>query len=259
MKKLTINIFLIIGLFATLSCSKEEDNATPNSSATDLTGCKVISMTNENYKIVYAYNTNGTIKTVTEYYASDTTTPVEVYTYTHTNGSVTYVNKSMRERGYYTINAAGRVTTSDIIYYDGPDSSTATSGKMTGYEYNTDGYLNKKTVTFSSAAGASTTIYSYIWMNGNITNEITVSQSGSTSNTAYTYYTDKSNAFSSLTSLTEFIGPDSKNLVKAITNATTGSLNESYSYEFDASGKPIKTTVTDNSNTYTFTSTFMCP
>lgn len=259
MKKLSINIFLIIGLFSILSCSKDDDNSTPSSTATDLTGCKVISITNDNYKTVYAYNTNGTIKNITEYYTSDTTSPVEIYTYTHNSGTITYVNKSGRERGNYTINAVGKVTSSTINYYNGQDPTVATSGVMTSYEYDANGYLNRRILTSASASGSSTTTYSYIWMNGNIANEISVNQGGSTSNTAYTYYTDKSNAFSSLTSLTEFTGPDSKNLVKSTTNAITGSAMDSYSYEFDASGKPVKTTVTDNSNTYTFTSIFMCP
>lgn len=261
MKKLNIKLLLVVSLFTFISCSKDDDSATPNTTVTDLTGCKVLSMTNDNYKTVYAYNSNGSINTITEYYTSDPTTPVEVYTYTHSSGTITYTNKSGREQGSYTINANGRVTTSNITYYNGPDPTTATSGLMTSYEYNASGYLTKRTVTSASASGSFTTTYTYIWTNGNISNEISVSQSGSTSNTAYTYYTDKSNAFSSLTSLTEFTGPDSKNLVKASSDLSSGSLQESYTYEFDANGKPIKTIVTDNStsNTYNITSTFDCP
>lgn len=259
MKKLNIKLLLLVSLFTIISCSKDNDSATPTSNVTDLTGCKVLSITNDNYQTVYAYNSNGSINTITEYYTTDPTTPVEVYTYTHASGTITYTNKSGREKGSYTINATGKVTSSNITYYNGPDPTTATSGVMTSYEYNANGNLTKRTVTSASSSGSFTTTYTYIWADGNITNEISVSQSGGTSNTSYTYYTDKSNAFSSLTSLTEFTGPDSKNLIKTSSNSITGSLNESYTYEFDAGGKPIKTIVTDNSNTYNISATFQCP
>ncbi|MFN3445381.1 MAG: hypothetical protein ACK44D_06555 [Bacteroidia bacterium] len=259
MKKLNIKLLLAVSLFTVISCSKDNDSATPTFTVTDFTDCKVLNLTNDNYKIVYAYNSNGSINTISEYYTSDLTTPIEVYTYTHKSGTITYTSKSGREQGNYTINASGRVTTSNITQYNGPDPTSVTSELMTSYEYDANGNLIKRTVTSENPAESTTTTYTYIWVNGNITNEISVSQSGSTSNTAYTYYTDKLNAFSSLTSLIDFTGPDSKNLIKASSNSISGSIYESYTYEFDAAGKPLKIIITDNSNTYNTFATFMCP
>jgi hypothetical protein len=230
----TLVIFLTIGITQN-ACKKAETTTTSN--YPDLTGCKVTVYSDATSETKISYNSNGTVSKIEEY---EVGTLFNTNTYTYEPGKASYVNTSGREKGEYVLDSKGRATSSAIIYYQGQDPSTATSGIISTYKYNSAGNLVEKKEDYSSQSGTTSYLKTYQWTNGNMTTEIEVSSNNTSSVTNYEYYTDKSNAMSFTESAIEFTGVASKNLIKTSKEGKTGAVITSFSYEFNSAGKPTK-------------------
>lgn len=249
---------LMITVFSLMieSCAKEEENKT--TTVTPL-NCQLISKQVGSEKMVYEY-VNGNIKTISGY-LSVSPNPVEVYTYTYNGQTITYTNKSGREKGTITLDDKGNALSHDITFYSGQDTSEATSMTLQGFTYDNAGYLIKMSRTLASSSGNSSSSRVYEWKDGNLYSTKLISSIGDTlSKDVYTYYTDKQNTFADFFRKTKFTGNQSKNLLKEITDHSNASpqVIETYTYQFDEKGLPVKTIINRMGNVTEETNAFQC-
>lgn len=251
----SLALFLLFGL-SFQSCKKEETKSTDTIGYPDLTGCKVTRFYEGDGDTRITYNSNGTIAKIEEYQSGEL---MNTNTYTYETGMARYSNTSGREKGEYVLNSSGRVTSSIIIYYQAQDPTTATSGVMTTYKYNSTGNLIEKQDEYNSSAGKTNYLTTYTWNNGNLTKEIEVSSINTTNIIDYEYYTDKSNALGGTDAAIDFTGIQSKNLPKSQKDGETGLTIVNFTYEFNSSGKPTKLIYEEDGNKDEINLEMTCP
>lgn len=220
------------------ACNKDEVPAATSP------GCKVSSITMNSFQIKMSYSPAGYL-TGTSLSESDIVR--DYYTYTYPNGQVL-------ERGYskdsvqrsictYTIGANGYASQSVNLVGANTDS--------TFYTYNADGYLiSLRSVSYISSNGkltlSSSQTTTYTITNGNKVKEAIVSTGTDdifnfNSEVVYEYYADKT-GYSGLFNDYDFLGKNSASLIKKTTtkNSSGQTSSTDYTYEFDATGKPVK-------------------
>ncbi len=200
-------------------------------------------------KIIQAKFTDGGADTSSIYYTFNSDNKLIkndngkgfYYTYIWETGKVTskyYSNGSLSFTEVYTLNSNENAISSTFAY------AGASVSKNTTYEYNSDGYMTKKTIE-PTAVGVATDYYTYDYNSGNLVSEHhTQSLEGNFSGqTTYEYYGDKENSFHVLLNV---YGKGSANLVKKVTNTTTSPISSttinSYSYLIASDKKVQKIT-----------------
>jgi hypothetical protein len=227
--KFFIIITAIIISFLFTTCEKDKNNPV----------CKVI-----HTMIIYKTDTSYTYH---EYDPQNRLTKTDFgddtyYAYIYESGKITekyYSRGSLYYTNIYALNDKNLATS--CKFYNGTETSHS---KITTYEYTDDGYIEYEiTRVITNADDIDETWYYY--EDGNLSSkerEHATTGDVSYSETAYEYYTDKSDkAPNDLT----FKGKSNKNLVKSSVRtddaATTNSL---FTYEFDNNGLISKKTST---------------
>ncbi|MFY8108990.1 MAG: hypothetical protein ACOVO9_08360 [Bacteroidia bacterium] len=258
MKLKLIKSIALLLLFALSfqSCKKEETKSTNTPGYPDLTGCKVTRFYEGDGDTRITYNANGTIAKIEEYQSGEL---MNTNTYTYETGMARYSNTSGREKGDYVLNSSGRVTSSIIVYYQAQDPTTATSGVMTTYKYNSDGNLIEKQDEYNSSAGKTNYLTTYTWNNGNLMKEVEIGNNNNINIIEYEYYTDKSNALAGTDAAMDFTGVQSKNLPKSQKDGESGLTIVNFTYEFNSSGKPTKLIYEEDGNKDEINLEMTCP
>jgi hypothetical protein len=156
----------------------------------------------------------------------------------------------------YTLNN-GVVNSSSETYTTQENGQTVTVTVNYTYEHNSEGYLTKQTEVSkqSNQNLATTTVTTYTYQNGNLTQEVETS-GNFTYTTSYEYYTDIANTL--MVDEDQFLlSKPNKNALKkrTILNSNPGSIPSvvNYTYEVNSDKLITKKTRTEVSGTQTFT------
>ncbi len=166
------------------------------------------------------------------------------------NTATMFRNKSMEVSTFY-LNGMGYADSVHILYEGQYDIHMAVTLNAQG---NATAYKVNGTVGSSGSAVISELI-NIEYVDGNAVKS-SVTANGKTEVTTSTYYTDQLNKSATSESAANFLKAN-KNLLKKVTNPD-GSINE-YTYEYDADGKVIKQTISDNASSQVTTFfTWLC-
>lgn len=215
---------IVITSFILFFAGCKKDDSTPQST------CKITNLVTANGVFAIAYNSNGTISSITA------KTAVTTYSYNGNTITETVTNSGqLIGKLIVTVNSAGLATNVRT------ESADETQWKNVAYEY-AGNQASKSTSTDSGGGGADVTTFQ--WSEGNL---VSITEDGDITNA--TYYTDKSFQSGDYISLTQLIqGYEvfrNKNMVKSISD-DTGVTN--ITYAFDGDGKVTSLTEDDGTN-----------
>ena len=238
MKQLAKLFPLMLVFLGVIACSKKDDNSSTGNTL-DFNLCAVeTQLFPDGSKKMFTYTEAKTVSKIL-LYDDVGTEPYDELTYTYTGSTVTFTNKSGREKGTVTLGTNGLASDKSITYYQAQDPTQATSNTSESYEYDANNKLTKKSITSSSPGGSFSAQNTYVWSNGNIVKIITTGSGTPVVTDSIAYDLLRTNPLSSFDNSVKFTGYGTKNLPVKVYELNTGSIKETIAYDINTEAKSI--------------------
>jgi hypothetical protein len=257
MKTLKILIVVLIGTLSLYSCKKDSSDPVPAKPLLQ----KIVDNSDESY-VTLEYDGSRLKKML----ADDNSYMTLEYTATTITENDYSAQNVLEYTTLYSLNTKGLVVSS-VSSGSGKKNGTVRKNLLSGliplkainsslntFEYNADGYMTKIVL---EAGTADQETMEFTISNGNRVGTV-YTFGGETMNLISQYLTDKTNTTGSENMGIAFMGKQDKNLMQSITTTYSGfTLIQSYSYQYDAKDRVVKSTTTTNgldpnSSSYTY-------